>query len=528
MSDQQTDRAREGFTLRSAGRTPQPDCAPVGGRETRVGERARLVARGILVATASSILLQDAAGAAGAAPSQEAPAPSTGSPTPPSLVDALRQLTDVGGWRSRLERAGLQFTFTYYGDAFGNPSGGVKQGLGYDGRLGAIIDADLEKLAGWSGAKFHASLHLIHGTQFSAVNLQNLAVVSGIEAMPSARLFNLWIEQKIGNDMNLRLGQYGAGQEFMVSQTAGLFVNAAFGWPVLPAVDLPSGGPAYPTAALAARLMWAPTDQLTVRAAIFDGDPAGPGTQNPVVRDPYGVSFRVNDPPLLIAEIAYAYNQDSKAPSQEQPHQEGAGPQRPQRNPVRATAGGLPGTVKVGGWMHAGQFADQRFNTQGGLLAVSGSPLMHAGSVTVYGIIDQMLWRNGERELNGFLRVAGTPNDRNVISLYLDAGLAYKGLLDSRPDDLIGIGISYSGVSPQAAAYDCDVVAVTGTATPIRNYEVAIELTYQMQLADTWSVQPTVQYIVNPGGNVPNPSDPSGTSAIPNALVLGVRTNLRF
>src|SRR5882757_2279916 len=113
-----------------------------------------------------------------------------------SFSDAWKQITDPGGLRSRLEQAGLQFTFTYYGDALGNLSGGVQQGLGYSGRFGAVVDADLEKLVGWSGAAFHASIHQIHGSGLSANNLENLAVVSGIETLASSRLFNLWIEQK--------------------------------------------------------------------------------------------------------------------------------------------------------------------------------------------------------------------------------------------------------------------------------------------------------------------------------------------
>jgi porin len=468
------------------------------------------------------MLLADGAVAAGSGPNQESPLP--------SLPDALRRLTDVGGWRSSLEQAGWQFTFTYYGDAFGNPSGGVKQSLGYDGRFGVIVDADLAKLIGWTGGKFHASAHWIHGTQFSTINLQNLAVVSSIEAPGSTRLFNLWFEQKFGDTVSLRLGQFAVGQTFMVSETAGLFVNAAFGWPVLPGTDLPSGSPAYPVATPGVRLAWTPNDQLTVRAAIFNGDPAGPGTQNPVFRDPYGVSFRLNDAPLLIGEVAYAYNQD-KATDKEQPGQEGTGSQRPHRTFTSrgAAAAGLPGTVKVGAWLHTGQFADQRFNSQGGLLADSSTfPLMHAWNVAVYGVIDQMLWRSGERELSGFLRAVATPSDRNAMSFYLDAGLTYQGLLDWRPDDTVGIAVSYNRISPLAAAYDRDVAIATATAMPIRSYETAIELTYQIQLAETWSVQPNLQYIIYPGGHVPNPLDPSGTSAIPNAFVVGLRTSLRF
>src|SRR5215470_2994788 len=315
-------------------------------QSTEVGCR---VARHISVAVAVFALLQDAAAAAREAPNDEAAAPSAPDQTVPSLPDVLRQLTDPGGLRSKLERAGLQLTFTYYGDAFGNPSGGVTQGLGYDGRFGTIIDADLEKLAGWSGASLHSSIHQIHGTQFSAGNLENLAVVSGIEAPPSTRLFNLWLEQKIGNAMNVRLGQFSAAQEFLVSQNAALFVNSTFGWPLLPAQDLPSGGPAYPEATPAVRLTWTPTDQLMARAAIFNGDPAGPGTDNPVLRDPHGLAFRMNDPPLLIAELAYAYNQ-RRSTAQENPNQEGAGSRTPLRPiaDVAAATSGLPGTVKLG------------------------------------------------------------------------------------------------------------------------------------------------------------------------------------
>lgn len=456
--------------------------------------------------------------------------PTGASPSYQSLPDLLRQITDIGGWRSRLEQAGVRFTFTYYGDGFANPSGGVRQGPGYDGRFGVVIDGDLEKLAGWPGASFHASIHQIHGTQFSAEHLDNLMTVSGIEAPPSTRLFNLWIEQKLGQDVNVRVGQFTAAQEFLVSQYGTLFVNSTFGWPVLPAQDLPSGGPAYPEATPGVRLAYTPNDRITLRAALFNGDPAGPGPGNPVDRDPFGLAFRVNDPPLLIAELAYAYNQEQAAGA-ENPNQEGISARRSGRSP-RGVEALLPGTVKVGAWFHTGIFADQRLDAQGGLLAASnGNPLQHRGNFAIYAMLDQMLWRvpgGGDRGLSMFLRASGAPSDRNPIDLYVDGGLTFKGLFASRPDDIVGIGLAYGRVSPQASAHDRDAAALAGMAMPVRDFEAALELTYQIQLADNWSVQPDLQYIVHPGGNIPNPLVPSGTSAIPDALVLGVRTILKF
>jgi porin len=52
------------------------------------------------------------------------------------------------------------------------------------------------------------------------------------------------------------------------------------------------------------------------------------------------------------------------------------------------------------------------------------------------------------------------------------------------------------------------------------------ELSYIAQFAPWWTVQPDIQYIVRPGGNVPHPNDPS--IAIGNAFVVGARSTISF
>jgi porin len=188
---------------------------------------------------------------------------------------------------------------------------------------------------------------------------------------------------------------------------------------------------------------------------------------------------------MLIAELAYTYNQDQRGASQENPHQEGSRVRTSvqQSSAARPTASGLPGTVKLGAWVHTGSFADQRFNARGGLLAASSAnPLQHAGNFAVYGVIEQMLWRadgsGGDHGLNFFLRASAAPRDRNPVNLYFDTGLTFKGPIASRPDDTVGIGFAFGRISPQAGASDRDLVTLTGTPMPIRDYEAAIELTY--------------------------------------------------
>jgi porin len=445
------------------------------------------------------------------------------------LPQALRQLTDWNKTRTRLEQAGVKFTFGYYGDAFANPVGGVKQGLGYDGRFVAIVDADLEKLVGWSGAVFHTSVQQIHGTEFSAENVDNLMNVGGVEAPPSTSLFNLWIEQSYGKQVNVRLGQFTAAQEFLVSENADLFVNSTFGWPVLTAEDLPSGGASYPEATPGARVQITPTDAVTLRAAIFDGDPAGPGPGNPVARNPYGVAFRVTDPPFLIAELAYAYGQPEPADEAEDSNQEGDSAAATAHHPTASK--NLPGTVKIGAWLHTGTFPDEELNAFGMSLAAGGAPLEHQGDFAVYGILDQMVWRpqsDDDRGISIFARGTAAPSDRNLIDFYADAGVTYKGPLASRSGDTLGLAFAYGHISPAASALDEQTITLTGTPMPIRDFEAAIELTYQWKLADNWFIQPDVQFIVHPGGNIADPLAPMTASPIPNALVIGTRTTLRF
>jgi hypothetical protein len=74
-----------------------------------------------------------------------------------------------------------------------------------------------------------------------------------------------------------------------------VFSFAQLGWPAGLAINLPSSGPSPPPAALGARPRAA---NLTVLGAIFNGDSAGPGAEDPQLRNRY--QLRINDPPLAL------------------------------------------------------------------------------------------------------------------------------------------------------------------------------------------------------------------------------------
>ena len=89
----------------------------------------------------------------------------------------------------------------------GNPSGGLKRGTAYEDRMNFAADLDLEKLVGLKQLTFHANVFQISAGGLSRGALFNFLVVSGIEALPTTRLYEIWFEQKWGTKVALRAGQ---------------------------------------------------------------------------------------------------------------------------------------------------------------------------------------------------------------------------------------------------------------------------------------------------------------------------------
>ena len=130
-----------------------------------------------------------------------------------------------------------------------------------------------------------------------------------------------------------------------------------------------------------------------------------------------------------------------------------------------------------------------------------------------------MLWQPPDaatRGLAGFLRVGGAPGDRNLLSLEVDAGLTYKGLLPGRELDLTGVAASYGRIGSAARNVAGDAVPF-GVAQPARDYQTVLELTYLLNVAPWWVLQPDMQLIFHPGGHTAAPFPAPVGQPIPNA-----------
>ncbi len=452
-----------------------------------------------LLAIAAVALALPLAAAAQTAPQQPEAAPGF-----------WEQDTLTGNWdglRTQLVDAGVTFGLQEQSEVWDSLTGGLRRGATYNGLTTPSVMLDLNKLAGWDGATFFVNAFQIHGHGPSGSLVGNLQLVSNIEATPGTKLYDLWLEQKLLNGrLSIRIGQEGANDEMMLVDDAAVFLNSSFGFPALPASDLPDGGPNYPIAAPFVRLKYAASDAFTVVAAAFTGDPAPSGLGDPQRRDAGGTAFRLDDHALLFAELWYSRNKGSGSP-------------------------GLPATYKLGAWFDSAAFADQLYDNQGMLLASpasNGVALPHQHDFAIYGIVDQMVWRRAGTPDQGialFVQIQGAPGERNLSNLFIEAGLNWKAPFAGRDSDVFGLAVSYAGIGAAARQYSRELVYFTGSGTPYAGNETVLEATYQYQVAPWLVLQPDAQYVVNPGADIPSSLS---TRPLKNDFIAGMRATITF
>ena len=512
------------------------DIAGCAASAIRPPRRTKLVSA---AAALAALCLASPARAAGPSSAQPAPDVSTATPNPdagattatpagiaaaaaspaPNIDQRTTLLGDMGGLRTLLGDYGITFNLSEIDEVLGNVTGGRTQEVAYDGLTTASIQVDSKAAFGYDGGSFNVSALQYHGRNLSADTLLNLQTASGIEADRATRLWELWYQQKLfGGMMDVRVGQQSLDQEFIGSTNAALFINTAFGWPLVPSYDLPGGGPAYPLSALGVRVRVVPTPGITVLAGVYNGSPARADCVGDAQRcNPSGTSFPLDGDQLIIGEVQYSFpvQGDLVTPS----HQ-----------------GLLPGTYRLGFWVDTESFADQRYDTAGLSLAdpaSDGTPLQHHDNWSVYGTMDQAVWQapgSGAESLNLFVRAMGSPSDRNLISLSVNVGFVLKAPLPQRDADSAGLALGYGEISSSARGLDRDTQQFTGTGLTgsgfARSDESFIEATYQYVPFPWLQVQPDMQYVFNPGGGIADPDDP--IHKIRNEAIFGLRTNIIF
>src|SRR5262249_50007233 len=103
------------------------------------------------------------------------------------------------------------------------------------------------------------------------------------------------------------------------------------------------------------------------------------------------------------------------------------------------------------------------------------------------------------------------------VPYFFDGGLVAYGFLPGRPRDFAGFGVAYGSYSADLRHAE-EFQAVTDPAVSVQSWEMTLELTYGCTVRPGLLVQPSLQYLINPGGN----------KVVPSALAIGLNVVLNF
>lgn len=164
----------------------------------------------------------------------------------------------------------------YTGDFWSNTDGGTRTGSAYLSDAGLEIETDSSALFGVTNATAFAYPLWNNSNTLSDRYVGDAQVVSNIDAGQAVRIYELWYEQHLNEDVSLRFGPYDLNSEFDAIVTAGLFINSSHGIGADFGQSGRAGPSIFPVTSLAARFEMAINDQSRLRYAMLDGVPGDP------------------------------------------------------------------------------------------------------------------------------------------------------------------------------------------------------------------------------------------------------------
>ncbi len=387
------------------------------------------------------------------------------------IAHALAWNTASGQELADGNEPGFDYEVGYTLDLFTNLNGGVSQGNEALGLFKLAATWDLENLVGWTGARAYAYGLGIQGGSISE-RVGDIQAVSNIEAPSTARIYEAWLEQDLfASRGSLLVGLFDLNSEFNVLPSSGLFLNSSQG--IGPEFGLSGrNGPSiFPVASLAARFQFQPTESTYAQFALLDGVPGDPHNHNGT-----HVLLQSQDGVLMTGEIGI-------------------------RNPRFEK-------LALGVWTYTNDF-DHWTRTDS-----SGELVQQRSAPGVYLIMEKSLFQetaDPEQGLNFYTRTGIADGRVQPVDLFLGGGLVYTGAIPGRDADQAGCAIG-------AAHLSDEFQSASALGGSWQAWETAIELTYHYRINDWFSIQPDIQYIINPSG------DPS----LGNATVIGLRLVASF
>ena len=389
---------------------------------------------------------------------------------------------DWGGTRTALFKKGLALDIGYKADVLSNTSGGIEKGGRPMSHIDIKLNADFDKLLGWSGGSGYVNFIQDHGGKTNAQQVGSWTGVSNIEVGTNTnRLLHAWLQQEFADGRGaVLMGLYPIDSEFATIDSAGLFVQPPYG--ATADIALTRGPSIFNTSAFGFRGKWYFGDRsVYAQAAVLDGIPGDPN-------NPRGthIKFNKGDGTMSIVEIGFkpgAARAEPAAPAKDAAPKAEAkeGTKEEAKEAVKEEAAELIEKYAAGLWRYSTRVADQVDATQNRL------------SWGWFALAEKTLYQSKDgRDLAAFLRVSGTDGDSTPIKTAVNIGFRLKALFAGRSDDVFGLAFTRASLSDKWRS------AQLPEATT--SFEDAWEATYRIQAGKWLAVQPLIQRINHPGG----------------------------
>lgn len=389
-------------------------------------------------------------------------------------------LGDWNGKRTELVQQGIKFEANLLTDTAYLADGGRNEGADplTSAQLWLGTQLDMEKLAGWDGVTVRAVATARQGQSTSVRDLQGDAAqwanVQGTfgRGNQDSRLTELSIEKNYKEQgLSIKAGRLGLGMDFNVMACD--FVSTAFcaaqmgKWQSNIWMNTP-------VAQWGARVKQQLNREVAVQVGVYEFNPDNGNAK----AEGQGWSLDTDnaDGVTIPAEVIWT---------------------------PKSLVNGLPGSYRVGGMYNtADDVANQKDVATG-----EGENRTFAGWLAV----EQQLTStgNGRQGLHSFANFTWHDRDTNKVDNSQQLGLKYIGLVDSQPNDILGLAVNRVHVNDRFAdsrpVYDASA-------------EYNIELNYSYNATKWLMLRPNLQYVINPGSS----------NKVDNALVLGLTTRIIF
>lgn len=342
----------------------------------------------------------------------------------------------------------IEFSTNVTGDFAINFMGGVKQGFTYIGKEDFSIELNTESAGLWKNGTFFVRGLNTHGIGPSEKFTNDFQVLSNIEAGDHTGLFEFWYQHQIGK-FSFVIGQHDLNSEFVGSKYSAILVNSSFG--IVPSISLNVPVSIFPLAAPGLILRYETDNNFIYRVGFYDGNP-GSFEDN---RYNLNVKLSSLEGFFNLGEIQYNQMDGDKE----------------------------VGNYKIGGYYHSGTFTDYTDTTQ-----------TIKGNYGIYVLADRALFAkslHAGRGLCVFFQGGLADPNRNMVRYYLGGGLRYHGILPDRYKDQLGLGFAHISLSEDYLNY----------YSKGRNFETSLESTYVFHFGKRYTIQPSLQYILNPGAD---------------------------